>query len=226
MLKKIGSRLRRDGIGATFKAVHGFLHHQWHAWRDEAMDRRYGIDTRGIVEANEVDCIGEHGTQSNGHEPIQRLLFERMLDAAAPDYAACTFIDFGSGKGRAVILAAHRPFHRVIGVEFSSALHAIAESNVSRFRTFMPTCVDIELRCEDAATTDIPPSSLLCFLYNPFGEVVLQKVCRRIFESFVAHPRQISILYRNPVCHHVLDECSFLRLTLATPDFRLYQTHP
>ena len=188
------------------------------------MDRRYGIDTRGIVEANEVDCVGEHGAQSNGHEPIQRLLFERMLDAAAPDYAACTFIDFGSGKGRAVILAAHRPFKKVIGVEFSPTLHAIAQGNATRFHLRMPQAAPIELRCEDAALTAIPQSTLLCFFYNPFGESVMEKVLCNLRASLTAHPRPLKVLYRNPVHGALLDRADFLELEIATQDYRLYQS--
>ncbi len=223
-LKKIGSRLRRDGIGATLKAARGFALHRWQTWRDDAMDRRYGIDTRGIIEANEVDCVGEHGAQSNGHEPIQRLLFERMLDAAAPNYAECTFIDFGSGKGRAVILAAHRPFKKVIGVEFSPMLHAIAESNASRFRLRMPQAPAIELRCEDAAQTVIPQSGLLCFFYNPFGELVMEKVLNNLRASLTVCPRPLTVVYRNPVHSELLDRADFLELEIATRDYRLYRS--
>jgi tRNA G46 methylase TrmB len=35
-----------------------------------------------------------------------------------------TFFDFGSGKGRALHLASEFPFKNIIGVEFSSKLHA------------------------------------------------------------------------------------------------------
>lgn len=193
-------------------------------WRDDAMDRRYGIDTRGIVEAHEVDHVGEHGAQSNGHEPIQRLLFEQMLDAAAPDYRASTFIDFGSGKGRALILAAHRPFRNVVGVEFSPALHAIAESNAARFRLRMPDAAPIELRCEDAALTAIPHSPLVCFFYNPFGEVVMRKVLENLRASLITRPRHVIVIYRNPVHSNLLDHADFLEMEASTPDYRLYRS--
>ena len=41
-----------------------------------------------------------------------------------------TFIDLGSGKGRAVLLASLYPFRRLIGVEFSPELTEVARLNV------------------------------------------------------------------------------------------------
>src|SRR3954470_13614617 len=106
-MKKIWTHLRRKGLAQTIATVGGAITHRWSKWRDDAMDRRYGIDTRGIVEPHETDHIGEHGSHSTGHEPIQRLLFLKMIKQLELDLAKFTFVDFGSGKGRAVILAAH-----------------------------------------------------------------------------------------------------------------------
>lgn len=41
------------------------------------------------------------------------------------------FLDLGSGKGRMVLSAARFPFRRIIGVELSNDLTAIARRNVA-----------------------------------------------------------------------------------------------
>jgi hypothetical protein len=41
-----------------------------------------------------------------------------------------TVIDFGSGKGRALIVASECPFRRIIGVEFALELHRDAQQNI------------------------------------------------------------------------------------------------
>jgi methylase of polypeptide subunit release factors len=49
------------------------------------------------------------------------------LDVEHKDF---TFIDLGSGKGRALVLALSYPFRRVVGVEFALELHRVAEANL------------------------------------------------------------------------------------------------
>ena len=44
------------------------------------------------------------------------------------------FLDLGAGKGRMLLAASRYPFRRVIGVELSDRLAAIARSNVAAFR--------------------------------------------------------------------------------------------
>jgi tRNA1(Val) A37 N6-methylase TrmN6 len=58
------------------------------------------------------------------------------------------FVDFGSGKWRAIFWAARYPFRRVIGVELSAQLNALARRNINRNRHRL-TCRDIHLVTAD-----------------------------------------------------------------------------
>ena len=60
--------------------------------------------------------------------------FSRAMEILAPRYEGFTFVDLGSGKGRVLLLAALRPFRRVIGVEISASLHTRAQANVEALR--------------------------------------------------------------------------------------------
>jgi len=53
----------------------------------------------------------------------------QALSALAVPYEKFTFIDFGCGKGRAMLLAAERPFRRLIGIDFSHELLMVARRN-------------------------------------------------------------------------------------------------
>lgn len=222
-LKKIWGHLRREGATQTLARAAGVIGHRWSRWRDDAMDRAYGIDTRGIVEANETDHVGEHGSHSTGHEPIQRLLFLQMIKQLPVDLSKFTFVDFGSGKGRAVILAAHFPFQRVLGIEFSPTLNQSAEKNAAKFAAVRSDAPKIELRCEDAALAVLPPTPLICFFYNPFGPEVMRKVLDNIRHSVESQEREVLLLYRNPVHADLFDTSPFLSLTRATRDYRVYR---
>jgi SAM-dependent methyltransferase len=222
-LTRTWSHLRRDGLLRTAAKAGRVVTNRWSRWRDDATDRKYGIDTRGIVEAHETDHVGEHGSHSTGHEPIQRLLFLKMLRELPVELSKFTFVDFGSGKGRAVILAAHFPFAHVLGIEFSPTLNRSAELNVQKFRAARRNAPSIELRCEDAALASLPSSPLICFFYNPFGPEVLQKVLDNIRRSVEKHPREVLLIYRNPVHAELFDASANVSLCRSTRDYRLYK---
>jgi predicted RNA methylase len=195
---------------------------RWHQWSDSALDRRYGLDTGGVFEAADLDASGAHAADSAGYQPMQIRYFRRMMRSARLDAKGLTFIDFGSGKGRAVILAAHLPFRRVIGIEFCPSLHAAASRNLDIFRRKAPRSAPIDLVCADATTFTIPDGPLACFFYNPFGPAVLHLVLDNLRAALQRQPRPMTLLYRNPVHAAVLDASDFLTLSASEPGYRIY----
>src|SRR5689334_20151383 len=105
--------------------------------------------------------------------PSNPRLVRGVLDGLQVDYAQFPFIDYGSGKGRVLIVAAGFPFKEVIGVEFSRELHETALKNIARIRRDMIRCGEVtSLHC-DAASFQPPGSNLVCYFYNPFGPPVM-----------------------------------------------------
>ena len=101
-------------------------------------DHQYGVETDGTFEGwtylSDLDIPSPNWIDGNNYAAIEPLRFKHVLaafDMALEDY---TFIDFGSGKGRALLLASEYPFKRIVGLEFSPELHAIAEQNIQRYR--------------------------------------------------------------------------------------------
>ena len=58
--------------------------------------------------------------------------------------------------------------------------------------------------------SDFPPRPLVCFLYNPFGEVVLDQVIDNIGRSLSEHPRDLFVVYLHPMHDRLLRDRSFL----------------
>ena len=48
------------------------------------------------------------------------------------DHSEFTFVDYGLGKGRVLMLAAEYPFKRIVGVEFSESLDRTARQNLTK----------------------------------------------------------------------------------------------
>ena len=70
-----------------------------------------------------------------GYEPVTKEHMQALL-AMLPRLKLTDFIflDFGSGKGRALFVAAEHPFRQIIGVEYSREFHETAMRNVHTYR--------------------------------------------------------------------------------------------
>ena len=85
------------------------------------------------------------------------------------------FLDYGSGMGRAVVVAATYPFRKVIGIELSPELNDVARDNIKRARAKL-VCNDIELITMDARHYVVPPDATVVLLFNPFEGSLLTRV--------------------------------------------------
>jgi len=115
------------------------------------------------------------------------------------------FLDFGSGMGRVVVLAATYPFRKVIGVELTERLNRIAQENVRRSRSHHQ-CREIELHQMDARVFRVPPEVTVVYFWNPFCGEVLEQVFGNIRRSVLDSPRTVTIVYLSPPGVTGLDE--------------------
>ncbi|MDP7420063.1 MAG: hypothetical protein QF483_09280 [Gammaproteobacteria bacterium] len=162
---------------------------------DKSYDRQHETDTGGMVPTSELDIEDEATKwQSNlylGSPARVTRHLVRSLDISCADYS---FIDYGSGKGRALFVAAEFPFKKVIGVEISQALHRVAETNLAKFRG--KTSSEIELWRGNALDYELPSGNLVLHLYHPFGPDVLKLVLEHIQRAAEEEPgRKILIPY-------------------------------
>ena len=118
-----------------------------------------------------------------------------MLDRVGVQPATTTFVDLGCGKGRVVLLAAQRPFRRVVGIEISSELAAIARANLERYRSPPDLAAPIEIVNADVTTVELPDGDILVHLYHPFETPVTEAVLRRLEASHDWSTRRVTIAY-------------------------------
>ena len=127
------------------------------------------------------------------------------------------FIDFGSGKGRVLLVAAQFPFREVIGVEFSRQLHEIALRNIARFPEDQLHCRSIRSILDDAMAFVLPPSELVCYLYNSFESKVLTSVVQRL-AAHAGNGYRIIVIYVNPVHREVFDQSGAFTVIAELPE--------
>jgi SAM-dependent methyltransferase len=136
-----------------------------------------------------------------------------------------TFIDFGSGKGRVLLIAAGLPFRAVLGIEFSRELHETAVQNISRFPSHLISAGTVTSCCGDAASFPLPPSNLVCYFNNPFGPPVMSKVVAQL-EAHRDSGYRILVIYLDPRHRGVFERTGKFEIFDETPDTLVLTTRP
>jgi len=165
----------------------------------EGFDRKHRTETSMVVGPGLLGLTGPNAHDSALYWPTLHSVFVAMMSQLRIRHQDFVFIDVGSGKGRAVLMAAEYPFKRIVGIELSPILHAIAERNLSRYEGETQRCRAVELRCMDATELAFPPETTVVYLFNPFkSERVMMALLSRVNESLARHPRDLFIVYQNP----------------------------
>jgi len=215
---------------SLFATTRSFMRKLWEFAREstpEQRRRRFGdldfdfdhrVNTTGGTVSWRDRLIGMLTSEYQATDPA---LLDEMLHAVNIDFRRFTFIDLGSGKGRALLIAANYPFCRIMGVELIPALHVAAEENIRKYKNASQQCFAIESICANARDFDFPAEALIIYLFNPFLESVLTQVWSRLESSLSANPRPVCILYHNPLLRDVLIRSGIFRQILATSQYSI-----
>ena len=135
-----------------------------------------------------------------------------------------TFIDFGSGKGRMLFMAARHGFKNVFGVELRRELHNQASKNARECRHL--DAGSIESLNLDASEYEFPDEKLVLFFFNPFGSEVMAKVLEKLTESLDRHFREVWIVLHDSTCPYLADQSPQLRFETTRHGYRIYRSIP
>jgi len=193
---------------------------------DQDFDRSYGVDTGGVIPLDRVDVLGGNRAAGVSYWAIGPDDFRRALGAVAVRHEDFVFIDYGSGKGRALLLASEWPFKKIVGVEFSPTLQQTAAQNLRTFRSDRQRCRAIELVGQDAAAFPVPPEPLVCYFFNPFQREIMEKVIDNLRRSWEEHPREIVVVYCNPQLEELWQQAGFLHKAGSAGNCSIYRTAP
>jgi SAM-dependent methyltransferase len=225
--------VREGGMAASWKflaAISEFL-------RDSTPDRRrqrygdadYDWDHRVNTTSGAVSWRDRLlGVFHSPYQPTEPALFHEMLSAlqqqAHLDLREFTFIDLGSGKGRTLLLASDYPFRRILGVELLPALHRIAQENLRKYSSESQKCFALESLCADATAFPFPAASTVLYLFNPFPESGLRRMLTNLEQNLQQNPRQVYLLYHNPLLEHVMGESAGFTKMGGTHQYSLYRS--
>jgi SAM-dependent methyltransferase len=182
-----------------------------YAYYDFLFDIIYGTDTTKQVELSNLSIDSENKAYGETYAPARSAMLRDAMKKTPAELTDGGFLDFGCGKGRALILAAEFGFKKVHGVEFSPQLVEICMSNIEKFRRKRKTDTEFEVVCKDASLYDIPAHVDLFYFYNPFSEPVMGKVIENIVASLRIHPRRAYVINLSP--HNTAwEDCKYVHL--------------
>lgn len=205
------SLLTLPGRTINFVRVHGFRSavRKVRAHVDNALfDRRYGVKSDQWVAVSELDVVGDNKEHGQNCQPIKPLAFKSAM-ATFDIPREGVFVDFGSGAGRALMMAVLTGFDRVVGVEFARDVCPVAEQNLEVFRQRTRQEFESRILNLDATTYEINVEDRVFFFYNPFGPPVLEAVIANIRRSYESAPRPIHLVYGRPLHRGLLDDDPF-----------------
>jgi hypothetical protein len=165
--------------------------------------------TAGTHPPRELDIQSENRKHAVEYVASPNRLFWFSVGGLPIDFRRFVFVDIGSGKGRMVFLATKLPFRRIEGVEFARNLHAAASRTLETLARSLPDPHRIMLHHKDAADYEIPSEPCVFYLFNPFERAVLDQFLLNVERSRRARPREIYIVYANPVHRSAFDGTSF-----------------
>ncbi len=177
-------------------------------------DQLHGTDTSGLIPATAI----ARGTtvkpaELTAYYGIAPSILQTLLDLWLQQFAPLApisqtvFLDVGSGKGRATLLASRFPFLRVEGIELNRNLAEIALANAAIWQQSPHTAqlAPIALHHADALFYRLPPEPTLAFLFHPFELPILRRFLRRVETSLARNPRPFDLVYVNAEHGSLLD---------------------
>ena len=193
LIKRLNESLKQKGVLETLKSAARIV-------ADYRFDWKYGTDTMRRVDVDSLDTDSGyrvHATpyQATKTRPLVKLFQQLQLPHDG------IFVDLGCGKGRVLFIAAQLGFKKVVGIEFCARLCRHARENAELFLKKNPACALIEVVETDVTRYEYRGDENIFFLYNPFDATVLAKVLAQISESALKAPRDIWLIYNNPVHH-------------------------
>jgi hypothetical protein len=166
--------------------------------RSRAFDKRHRVETAREELLGEMGVAADAIKRGNTYYRVTwGWLIKKAMAQLDIDPRRYSFIDYGSGKGKAMLMASDYPFKTIIGLEYAKRLHDIAAENCRTYRSANQQCHSLKQIFCDARDYTPPPGPIVCFMCNPFDETTLRTVFNSWRARYEGGEREIRILYLN-----------------------------
>lgn len=232
MVRRLTHALRRHGFWGTIALIPRVARDRLSIlWPDNRLQRRVelefdrsnSIDTAGRVPVSLLDIPVDAAKSAVHYAPSAQGEVAWFLDSLGVDLHDYVFIDFGSGKGRVLLIASHYPFREIIGVEFSRTLHKTALKNIANYSNSRKVCASVTSTLSDARQFSVPVRPSVYYFYHPFEAEIMGEVVARIEQQNAANLGRCFVLYLNPQAQHVFESSGKWNIVKQRPGSIIYQ---
>jgi hypothetical protein len=223
------SRIRRPHtpvLRALTPTIDGLLKRMERYTHDQSsrFDLLHGTETFARLDVPVSDDLAD--ATRWGYAAINHDFFREIIKSIPVELGKYTFVDIGSGKGAAVLMASEFPFQRLVGVELSADLVEISKSNVHKFNASTGKSLSPEWIQGDFFKWVIPKRPKLFFFNNPFPADLTLDAIRRLESSLVEHPRAALLVFRKAPqsTGDYLHQSKLWKPLRLTPYWRVYES--
>lgn len=230
--QKVVRRLKRDGLSATLRrAVEVIL---WEArkldpvFRERERESReydslFNVDTSGKILKEDLLFPKEVEEWCNWYEPTPPYLIREFVKHLPQDLTTFHWLDLGSGKGRVVFICSRYRMKAITGIELSPWLHDISVENQKSFRDPEQKTFSLHFIQGDAQSMAFPPDDLIISLYNSFNGPVLEAVVRKLTDSLREIPREVYLIYVNPLHAEVVERTGMFEKIAQGDRYKIFR---
>lgn len=187
LVRRAWSRLLTTGPKRSLDYARHLVSERYH-------ETRLGIRTAGPVK---TAAVVQRPLLCKPYAPIPYRSFLAVMRRVDIRPGEDVFLDYGAGRGRAMVLAARLPFRRVLGVEIEPGLVETARENIRRVSHRL-RCRDVEVVTADAAEFGCPDDATVLHFFDPFAGAILERVMDNVRASLRRAPRELTILFADP----------------------------
>jgi len=165
-------------------------------------DLEFGVRTSGLIAGRHLRAGHRNDRHVTAYYAVAPSVFQAMIvrwrrcRPLAP-LDAYTFLDFGAGMGRALLLASQYRFRAVIGIELHATLARIGRKNIALWRAAGRAVSPLRMVHRDATEFALPSGPCVVFLFNPFAGPVVRRLLRTWAHALAERGGLLDILYVN-----------------------------
>ncbi len=182
---------------------------------DAPIESLFFKPTKDPIALADLTIRGNNREHGHDYRASPCSLFEWTVAAIDYDLSRLTFVDYGAGKGRVLLLASQHPFQAIGGIEFAEELHDDAIMNIAQFPRSRMKCRNVECVLDDASQVGPPDGEAVHYFFDPFSREVFAEVLNNLVVSYRKRPRRLYLILIEPVATDLIDNSGvFQRLKL------------
>ena len=210
---KLKERTKPERLKQDYKNYLFWLHDRV---LDPSTETLFFKPTKTPVSLGGLTIRGPNREQGHDYRPSPCAVVKWTLAAIDYDLSRLTFVDYGAGKGRVLLLASEHPFAAIGGIEFAEELHDDAVMNIAQYPRSRMQCRNVECVLEDASALGPPEGESVHYFFNPFSREMFAEVLHNLVVSYRKRPRRLYLILIDPVATDLIDNSGvFTRLEVS-----------